>query len=246
VKKKTQNLLLIIISVIALLIIAAGVFFFKLKSETGKMAALPTGLVVEKVYAVNNTFVNMYLIRGDSGYIAIDGGNKPDQVSEELVKLSIKPREIKAIFLTHSDGDHVASIPLFGHAVIYLSKDEEQLVNGTTKRFAAHGNKLESEHRLVAPGEILSVDGLQIQCIAAPGHTPGSKCYLVDGRFLFTGDAMSLKDGKADLFVEAFNMDSAMQEESIRKLAAQVSFEYLFTAHYGYARNSKKLFSDFQ
>jgi hypothetical protein len=51
---------------------------------------------------------------------------------------------------------------------------------------------------------------------------------------------MSLKNGKADLFNEFFNMDSETEKESIKKLAALQNIKYIFTAHYGFTDDAGK------
>jgi glyoxylase-like metal-dependent hydrolase (beta-lactamase superfamily II) len=48
-------------------------------------------------------------------------------------------------------------------------------------------------------GESLAVGGLSVQLIHTPGHTPGSQCFLVDGR-LFSGDTLFIRScGRCDL-----------------------------------------------
>ncbi|MGZ5540013.1 MAG: hypothetical protein ACXW1O_08215 [Halobacteriota archaeon] len=39
------------------------------------------------------------------------------------------------MFLTHTDNDHVGGLNLFKNADVYLSIDEEQMINRTTPRF---------------------------------------------------------------------------------------------------------------
>ena len=42
--------------------------------------------------------------------------------------------------------------------------------------------------------------GPQVEIIHTPGHTPGSTCYRVDGRYLITGDTVFIKSiGRPDL-----------------------------------------------
>jgi len=81
---------------------------------------------------------------------------------------------------------------------------------------------------------VIEIEDLVVKGVLTPGHTPGSMSYLIENRYLFTGDTLSLKEGKAELFNGIFNMDSELQGKSIRKLACIAGVEYLFTAHYGY------------
>ena len=48
-------------------------------------------------------------------------------------------------------------------------------------------------------GDVISVGAVEIELIATPGHTPGSQCFLVDGR-LVAGDTLFLEGcGRMDL-----------------------------------------------
>ena len=77
-----------------------------------------------------------------------------------------------------------------------------------------------------------------------PGHTTGSMSYLVNGKYLFTGDCLSLISGKADKFASFINMDNKILETSLHKLKTLSGVDYIFTAHYGYSRNFKEAFSN--
>ncbi len=72
------------------------------------------------------------------------------------------------------------------------------------------------------------------QIIITPGHTPGSMCYLINNKYLFTGDALSIKAGKIDKFNEFFNMDT------------ETATEYIFSAHYGYSDDYKNAVKDWK
>jgi glyoxylase-like metal-dependent hydrolase (beta-lactamase superfamily II) len=69
-------------------------------------------------------------------------------------------------------------------------------------------------------------------------------CYLVNDKYLFTGDALSLKNDKIDEFNNFFNMDSEMALKSIEKIKNLNNIDYIFTAHYGYSDNFQKAISE--
>jgi glyoxylase-like metal-dependent hydrolase (beta-lactamase superfamily II) len=175
-------------------------------------------------------------------YIAIDAGNNEKRVRQELDKLKVDPDRVVAVFLTHTDADHVAALGLFRNAVIYISKAEEQMINGQTSRFLIFKNKLGYPYKLLEDNQILDASGLKVRGILIPGHTPGSMCYLVNDVYLFTGDSLSLKNGKVDTMIDFFNMDSEMQRRNLRKLAALPNVKYIFTAHYGFTDNYQYAF----
>ena len=241
-RKRAKKILIIIGVVIGLLLLLYGAFIVKFYSETGQMSSMDTQKVIEDVYAIQDTFVNLFIIKSGDKYIAVDAGNSAENVKKALDRLMIDPRDVVAVFLTHTDSDHVSALGLFDHAVIYLSKAEEQMINGQTSRFLFFKNRLAYEYKLVEDNQILDISGLQVRGILTPGHTPGSMCYLINERYLFAGDSMSLKNGKVGEFNDFFNMDSKTQRISIRKLVDLAGVKDVFTAHYGFTDNYQMAF----
>ena len=67
-------------------------------------------------------------------------------------------------------------------------------------------------------GDIVTVGDIEIELIATPGHTPGSQCFLVDGR-LVAGDTLFLEGcGRMDLP----GSDPAQMYESLTTRLARV------------------------
>jgi len=210
-------------------------------AETKKMNPSETGQIVDSIYIIKDSFVNLYLVKSGNRYIAIDGGNSIEAIKEGFSKLNICPDSVFAILLTHTDGDHVAAINLLPNAKIYLSKKEEAMVNGEKSRFLFFNNNIFGKsYDVIEDNQILSILNSKIQGILVPGHTPGSMSYLINDKYLFTGDALSLKNGKVSGFNEFFNMDTRMALGSMSKLTNLPNAEYIFTAHHGYADNYKE------
>jgi hydroxyacylglutathione hydrolase len=223
--------------IIVLIILSFGGFMIKARSEMKSMTPAETKEIVADIFSVKDSFVNLYLIRDSDKYIAVDAGNNSGAVSAELKKLDINPENVVAVFLTHSDGDHVASINLFKHAGIYLSKQEEKLINGEKSRFLFFGNSINSkDYTLIEDQQVISIGSLKIKGFLTPGHTVGSMCYLVNDKYLFTGDAVSLKNGRIDKFIELFNMDTKKAIETMPKITGIHEAEFVFTAHHGYTK----------
>lgn len=239
-KKTTKRIWTAFGVVVVLMILLLGWYLIKMNSETGKMSPSATQEITSGVYAIKDNYVNLFLIKGTDGYIAIDAGNSLTVVRQEMQKLSIDPLKVVAIFLTHTDFDHVAALDLFANAKIYISKAEEQMVNGKTPRFVVINNKRIAHNELLDDNQTINVSGLKVRGIATPGHTPGTMSYIINDAYLFVGDTMSLKNGKADLFNEFFNMDSETEKESVKKLAALRNIKYIFTAHYGFTDDAGK------
>ena len=220
---------------------------------------LATRAITENVYAVQTGTANFFLIRGNSGHIAVDAGSSKEQASRELYILGISPKDVLAVFLTHSDIDHIAAISLFPNATLYLSAYEVQLIDGTTRRASGrllfiftvfsmlnlNDNNPGFPHEFITltHDEKIEIDGVLIQGILTPGHTPGSMSFLVDDRYLFTGDTMSLINGRAARFFHLFDMDNNQARESISKIAT-IPAQYIFTSHHGYSNNLAFVFEN--
>lgn len=239
-KKTLKRVLLGFGILIVVLVLFFVGYMFNAKSEIKKMTPVETKEIVKNVFSIQDSFSNLYLVKDGDQYIAIDAGNDLNVVSVELKKLEINPDKIIAILLTHSDGDHVAAIKLFRNAKIYLSTDEEQLINGEKSRFLFFGNNIDAkEYSLIEDQQVVNIGNIIIKGILTPGHTPGSMCYLVNDKYLFTGDLLSIKDGEIGKFNEFFNMDTETSINSIDKIIHLPNCEYIFSAHYGYTNDYK-------
>jgi hydroxyacylglutathione hydrolase len=237
-KKIFKRILWSIGIVVALMVIFSAGYILKFTSETKVMCPTETREIVDGIFSIKDSFVNMFLIGDSDQYVAIDAGNNSNRVLEELKKLNINPDKVIAVMLTHTDGDHVAALKLFKNAKVYLSRPEEQMINGKRSRFLFFGNKIYSKnYSLLDDQQIISIGKTKIMGILTPGHTAGSMCYLINDNYLFTGDALSLKAGKIEKFNEFFNVDSKTAAQSMMRVANIPGAEYIFTAHYGYTDN---------
>jgi hydroxyacylglutathione hydrolase len=237
-KRATKRILYIAATGLVLVLLVTIGYLARYGTAINSMSPVETCYLVDSIYAVKDTYVNLYLLKDGNKYIAIDGGNDEAIVEKELQKLFIDPAQIMALFLTHTDGDHVAAVKLFRNAKVYLSEKEEQMINGQQPRFLVFRNSLGvNGYELLRDRQSLVIGNTGIEAISAPGHTPGSMCYLVNGKYLFTGDALSLKEGKIREFIRFINMDSKNAEQSINRIAELKGITYVFTAHFGYSNN---------
>ena len=212
------------------------------------MKPIGTREALPNIFAISNKQVNFYLVRlQNQKYIAIDAGASKGLSLPELSKLNIQTEDVVAVFLTHTDSDHVGSIDLFKQAKVYISKLEKQMVDGSTKRSAFLGYcKLDCPYETLDDGEVVDIDDITVKCLITPGHTKGSACFVVDEKYLFSGDSFSLKNGKAKPFVAFFNMDGKEQRESIRKIAGLNGIAAVFTGHHGYTEDFSGAFGDWR
>ena len=217
-RKTKRRVIIIIACVLAVLIAIIGGVFIKMNSEQKEMSPLETGEFLPGIYAINNGFVNMFLIKCGDEYIAVDAGMSTSAVRQGLSQLGISSDDVTAVLLTHTHGDHTAALKLFDKAVIYSANE----------KFA---------DKIVSDGEMISINDQSIEVIATSGHADDSVCYLYDGQYLFAGDNLSLKEDRVGLFNSVYNKSDEQQKADIAKLAGLNGVRYVITAHYGFSEN---------
>ena len=246
-KKKIKFVLIGVGTLIVIILLIGGWFFYNFNSETKKMHPVATGQIVDNIYAIKDEFVNMYVLKDSNQYVVIDAGKDIDVVAAELKKLNIDADKVVAVLLTHTDIDHVAGIPLFKNAKIYLSKQEEMMLTGEKQKIPGMSNSISrKDYILLEDKQTLKIGDEYSFSILTEGHTTGSMCYQVNDKYLFTGDILGLVDGKLGPSVKFFDLNHEMATKSISKITKLPNVEYIFTAHFGYTNNYKSAVKDWQ
>jgi len=139
---------------------------------------------------------------------------------------------VTAALATHYHPDHVGG-SMMGHTIegvaallervdcpIHIHTDECEWVTKST----GVGNDHLVEH---VSGDVVTVGTVDIRLLHTPGHTPGSQCFLVDGR-LVAGDTLFLEGcGRTDLP----GSNPAEMVDSLRRLAQIPDETMLFPGH---------------
>lgn len=207
-----------------------------------------SGKINNNLFTIKTGIVNLFIITNGNNVICIDAGMDIKKLNIELLKLNIKPEIVQAVFLTHSDVDHTAGLKIFKNAKIYLSKDEEQMINDKKARFFGFikSSLPVKTYTLLTDGSDATIGNIKIHAISTPGHTPGSMCYLVNDSILFTGDALGLKDGKVIVSPKFFNMDEKTSKDSIKKTSQLTNISLMCTSHFGITNNFNYALKDWQ
>jgi glyoxylase-like metal-dependent hydrolase (beta-lactamase superfamily II) len=194
-----------------------------------------TGKIANNFYAVQSKNANYFVYINGTAAVCFDAGYKEREGKGEFKRLPIGPETVTHLFLTHSDVDHAGGADLFKNAEIYLSPDEEPLIDGTTPRSFGrlYWNQPIERYTPVTDGDVFIIGNTHITAIATPGHTPGSMCYLINDEILVCGDTLILKDGRVRVLWPVYNMDTERERTSIRKLAALENIGLMVTAHSG-------------
>jgi hydroxyacylglutathione hydrolase len=152
---------------------------------------------------VATQMVNFSYLIGDSARreaVLVDPAYAPSQLLDVLAADDMR---LTGVLVTHHHPDHVGG-DLFGHSLgglaellgshpvpVHVNREEAEWVHRTTgvssSDLTAHDND----------DEVL-VGDVPIRLLHTPGHTPGSQCFLVDGR-LVAGDTLFLQGcGRTD------------------------------------------------
>lgn len=200
----------------------------------------PSSWVNERVLAIaQRRMVNLFVVRTVRGAIAIDTGAAAEGLAESLDAVGVDASQVTHVFLTHCDSDHVGGRAAFPQARVFLGAGEEALLQRQRRRFLGltYVPRLERPYNLLADDETVAADGLTVRALATPGHTPGSTSYLVDERWLFTGDCIALREGVAQPFYRLMDMERVRLPASLVRLARLSQVNLLCTAHTGCTTN---------
>jgi glyoxylase-like metal-dependent hydrolase (beta-lactamase superfamily II) len=218
-----------------------------MNSEIKKIHVTETKEAVSGVFAIKDSYVNMFLVKDNNNYVAIDAGANLKTIREELEKLNIDSSKVSAIFLTHCDGDHTAALTMFSSAKLFMSRDEEQMINGKTAKLMFVHNKISrTDYTLLDDQQTQIIGTTKILGIATPGHTSGSMSYLINDSLLFVGDAFGLENEKISKPNSFFTGDMKTAVKSFAKIADLQQAKYIFTAHTGFTTDYKAAMADWK
>lgn len=197
---------------------------------------LETGPVNSKIMALRDGLVNMYIIKTSADLVCIDTGWRSSRVRKGFNALNLNIRDVTAVFLTHLHWDHAGCAGLFPDATIFVGEHEAPALFVKRQKSSPHWANVRDNQEIM-------VSGLSVRIVNTPGHTAGSVSVLVDEKFLFTGDGLRLRHGKALSFLSCFNKDQNTHIRSIRRLSGINGVECLLTGHSGVSENLDLAFS---
>ena len=221
----------------------------KMYRGKGIFKPLNTGWIDENVASVREWVANIFFYRKNGTTIMIDAGYNYDPLEEKMRWLGIKPGEIKHILITHQDTDHVGAVEadspgLFQNAKLYISAIENRYLTGEVRRKVIyHLYKLpqvtiDNEKVLLADGQVFEIDGIKIEAFLVPGHTWGHMAYLIDDKYLFTGDTIWFGADGGYSFISALAEDNKLAVKSLAMLEEKLRTRNLrpmiITGHTGW------------
>lgn len=213
---------------------------------------LNTGRIDENVACVREWVANIFFYCKGNTTIMIDAGYNYDRLEEKMNRLGIDPKSIRHILITHQDTDHVGAVEidspgLFKKAKLYIGEIENRYLTGEVRRKVIyHLYKLpqitiKNEKVLLSDGEIIDIDDIKIECFLVPGHTWGHMVYLIDDKYLFTGDTIWFGADGGYSFISALAEDNNLAVKSLatleKKLRERNMHPMFITGHTGWTDN---------
>lgn len=162
---------------------------------------LNTGWIDENVACVREWVANIFFYRRGETTIMIDAGYNYDRLAEKMGWLEIDAKSIRHILITHQDTDHVGAVEadglgLFKKAKLYIGEIENRYLTGEVRRRVMHRLyklpqvTINNKKQLLKDGETFKIGNIKIHAFLVPGHTWGHMVYLIDDKYLFTGDTI--------------------------------------------------------
>lgn len=219
---------------------------------------LNTGWIDENVACVREWVANIFFYRKGNTTIMIDAGYNYDRLAEKMCWLGIEPSSIRHILITHQDTDHVGaveadSLGLFKKAKLYIGETENRYLTGEVRRRVLYRLYklppviINNEKKLLRDGQVLDIDGIKIECILVPGHTWGHMVYLIDDKYIFTGDALWFGVDGGYSFIDALAEDNKLSMRSLAALEQKLMERGLrpifITGHSGWTDNFEFAFA---
>ena len=120
----------------------------------------------------NNVFVLRCRHTGDA--VLLDAANEHERLLELARGLGVR-----RVLETHGHWDHIQAVPELrdaGYSVGVAAQDAAML---------------DSYDEIIEHDTVIPVGDLRLRTIRTPGHTPGSMCFVVEGKpLLFSGDTL--------------------------------------------------------
>ncbi len=190
---------------------------------------LNTGWIDDNVASLREWVANIFFYRKGSTVIMIDAGYSYDRLEEKMSWLGIRKEDIGNILITHQDTDHVGAVErdsnsIFRSERLYLGEIENRYLTGEARRRVIyHMYKLpqvyiDNEKTLLNDGDVFHIGDIKIEAILTPGHTWGHMVYLIDDKYLFTGDALWLGYDGGYSFISALAESNKLGKQSLKKL----------------------------
>ncbi|MDR2587819.1 MAG: MBL fold metallo-hydrolase [Spirochaetales bacterium] len=202
-------------------------------------------------FGLTNPFdCNVYLVKGNGGYVLIDCGCglEAHRVKDRLLDSGFRPKDCRAILLTHAHADHAggaAGLAAYTGSLVYALAETASYVSEANREAISLPQAIKAgvypadyvfsgcPVNPASDGEVLEAAGLEFRAIATPGHCSGHCAWLTElagVRYLFSGDLIF--PGGAISLQPLWDCSPLAYSKSVEKLM-NVDFEALIPSHHG-------------
>jgi len=152
-----------------------------------------------------------YVVETVQGLVLVDSGldREARLLKSQMADLRLDWKRVRAVLLTHVHGDHSGGtewLRAAAGAKTYAGEGDVPVLQTGKPReafFSTYYMPDNTPHPTTIDvplkgGETLDFGDVRFQCLATPGHTPGSVCYLLERknlRALFAGDVIMMLRG---------------------------------------------------
>jgi hydroxyacylglutathione hydrolase len=202
--------------------------------------------IVEGVHWIKGVNGNCFIVVDDELALVDTGFPRNTKKIIEFIERDLHrdPSELKTIVLTHSHYDHVGCACELRDrtgAKVAAHTEDAGFIEGTKRRVAPRGG-VRILIALLSPFmrvkkvkiDLLLNDGDTVagmKVVHVPGHTLGSIALLDPARrVLFSGDALTFRDGKVTPPPRGFTADAELARQSIAKIGS-LEFDTMLGGH---------------
>lgn len=211
---------------------------------------LNTGYIDEYVASLREWVANIFFYTKNGITIMIDAGYNYDRLEEKMSWLNLNPKEIEHILITHQDTDHMGAVEkdselLFKSATLYIGEIENRYLIGESRRRVFHGLyklpkvKTDNKKVLLKDEQVFYIHDIKIESILVPGHTWGHMVFLIDDKYLFTGDTIWFGADGGYSFLSTLAEDNNLSVQSLARLEQIIKAKQrdikVITGHTGYS-----------
>ncbi|WP_082853830.1 MBL fold metallo-hydrolase [Kosmotoga sp. DU53] len=137
---------------------------------------------------------NSYIAEIEGTVYVVD----PGKGAAEFIKKRYGNEEV-FVLLTHCHSDHLIDLPELKIKAIYMHPEEKIVFETPELNFVSYFG-LDQSQLSKLKKFLTDEPGEHWKVLHTPGHTPGSCCYLLRNRYLFTGDTLFERAiGRTDL-----------------------------------------------
>ena len=173
---------------------------------------------------------NSYLVIDKESCFVVD----PGILCESLVSEATNYK-VEFVLLTHSHIDHVDGLRYFTAPIYILDKGVNNLFDYNVNLYQMLDSKIPylDKKELVKPlfdNQEIDFNGHKIKVISTEGHTNCSACFLLDNKYLFTGDTLFKESiGRTDLPTG----NQREMDKSLKKLIGLANEIIIYPGHDG-------------